>query len=370
MRRTFFIILLTWIFASNIIAANEKVTLQLRWDHQFQFAGYYAAKWQGYYEEEGLDVVIKGAVTPKGILSAIEEVDVGRAQFGIGAADILMAKDKGIQLVVLASIFQHSASAFYTKKETQLYSPTDFLNLKVARKVNDLIDIELQAMLKSEGINPDRVKAYPYQSGMDHLISGEVDVVPAYSIAFPFEAKKKNLQFKTFRPIQYGIDFYGDSLFAQYAFIKKDPKMIKRFVKASLKGWEYALNHREQIAKKITETLPRTAEIDDLFAFNMYQSDGIAELMNFPEIEPGHINPARWEKMHSYLKAIGVLKNPIKIDEFIFNPEKLNRIKSEKVQKILISALVIFFIGILLIFFWVVLLTLFHRQKNKKPRCT
>ncbi|MCC7220458.1 MAG: ABC transporter substrate-binding protein, partial [Candidatus Contendobacter sp.] len=133
----------------DVIAA-EKVSIQLRWDHQFQFAGYYAAQWQGYYADAGFEVEIRSALTPDGtILSATQEVAQGHADFGVGAADILMARDQGIPLVVLASIFQQSAAEFYAKEGTPLQSPVDLLKLRVARIKNDLIDVELQAMLYS-----------------------------------------------------------------------------------------------------------------------------------------------------------------------------------------------------------------------------
>jgi len=212
-------------------SAKDKVVLQLRWDHQFQFAGYYAAKWQGFYDEEGIDITINSAVTPNGILSAVEEVKSRRAHFGIGSGDILIASDKGAPLMIVASIFQHSASGFYTKKETKLDTPSDFLKLKVARRVNDLIDVELQALLISEGIDPAEVKPYPHQIGMDHLITGKVDVVPGYLISFPFESKDIDLEINTFRPIKYGIDFYGDSIFTHSQLVKENPNLVERFKK-------------------------------------------------------------------------------------------------------------------------------------------
>ena len=109
------------------VSAGEPVTLQLRWDHQFQFAGYYAAKWRGYYDEAGFDVEIRSAVTPDGdILKAVDEVAEGRADFGVGAADILIARDRGVPLVVLASIFQHSPAAFFALEGTSFNTPKDY----------------------------------------------------------------------------------------------------------------------------------------------------------------------------------------------------------------------------------------------------
>ena len=126
------LILLMSIFLIGNAVAAEKVSLQLRWDHQFQFAGYYAAQWQGYYANAGFEIEIRSAIKPDGtIISATQEVAKGHADFGVGAADILIARDQGIPLVVLASIFQQSAAAFYAREGTPLQAPVDLLKLRV-----------------------------------------------------------------------------------------------------------------------------------------------------------------------------------------------------------------------------------------------
>jgi len=186
----------------------QKVTIQLRWDNQYQFAGYYAAKWLGYYEKAGFDVDIRSAITSDGkILKAVEEVANGNADFGIGAADILIARDMGSPLVVVASIFQQSAAEFYAREDTTLNTPYDLLNLKVARNVNDLIDVELQAMLLSEGIDINKITSVPHTSNLDNFINRKIDVIPGYRITAPYAFEQKGISFKTLRPISYGIDF-------------------------------------------------------------------------------------------------------------------------------------------------------------------
>ncbi len=346
--------------------AADKVTLQLRWDHQFQFAGYYAAKWQGFYDEVDLDVEIKSAITPKGILSAVEEVGFGRADFGIGAADILIARGENIPLVLVASIFQHSAAGFYTRKETDIDSPADLLKLKVARNVNDLIDIELQALLKAEGIDPELVTPYRHQPGLEHLISGKVDVIPGYSITVPYAAKEKEVLINEYRPIKYGIDFYGDSIFTHKRLVEDNPDLVKRFKDASIRGWEYALNNREELVNKITHDLNRVQTADNLFEFNRYQSQALVKLLHFPEVKTGHINPDRWEKMHQYLKAIGLLKNPINLEEFIFDPEKLIQIRIEKRHRILTWIASILIFTLILSSVWLIVLRRTVKNKTKE----
>ncbi len=97
------------------VHAQDKVVLQLRWDHQFQFAGYYAAKWQGYYDQAGLDVDIRSAFEPDGRFHNVtQEVAERRADFGVAGADILKAQDKGDPLVIVNSVFQQCPVAFYS----------------------------------------------------------------------------------------------------------------------------------------------------------------------------------------------------------------------------------------------------------------
>lgn len=360
-----FIILMQLLATSH---ANEKVTLQLRWDHQFQFSGYYVAKWKGYYDAVGLDVDIKSAVTRDQILSAVKEVAEKRAEFGIGAADILKARDEGIPLVVVASIFQNSASAFYTREGTAVDSPVDFTKLKVARRLNDLIDIEFQAILKAEGIDPSRVRPYPHQPGIDHLISGEVDVVPGYSINIPFTAQNKDFSVRELRPIQYGIDFYGDSLFAHEDLIRKKPEIVNRFKEASIKGWQYALENKEETIDYIVNNLTRVKTVDDLRKFNTFQSNGISKITHYPVIEIGHTNPDRWEKMHNTLKSIGVATGEIDIDNFIYNPEKEAELKAEKLSNIFKYSALAVAVSLVVTCAWIQMLRRTVKAKTKEYR--
>ena len=99
-----FLLLLGMLIASNSYA-KDKIVLQLKWKHQFQFAGFYAALSQGFYAEEGLDVEIR-EVDP--LKSPVNSVLSGDAQFGISDSSLVLARLKGKPLVIMATIFQHS----------------------------------------------------------------------------------------------------------------------------------------------------------------------------------------------------------------------------------------------------------------------
>lgn len=142
--------------------ALEKVRLQLRFDHQFQFAGYYAAQWQGYYRQAGLDVeIIPGIRSNNSMVDVTDIVRRGAAEFGIGAGDILLAIDQGTPLMVVASIFQQSPVELFARREIQLSSPADLTRLKVLAEPNPLVRVEIYAMLHAEGIKPESVHFIP-----------------------------------------------------------------------------------------------------------------------------------------------------------------------------------------------------------------
>ena len=173
-------------------------------------------------------------------------------------------------------------------------------------------------------------------------------------------------QFAGYYTAKYGIDFYGDSLFTDSKTISADPDMVERFKEASIKGWNYALNNIEEIAKHISEDLPRTAGSNNPLKFNIFQSRGIAALMNFPEVELGHINPSRWEKMHGYLKLLGLLEEPLDTNSFIFDYRKLTVAKAEKKQKIFAAIMIIILICFVVFSFLSVFLRRTVRRRTEE----
>jgi ABC-type nitrate/sulfonate/bicarbonate transport system substrate-binding protein len=84
---------------------RERVTLQLKWLHQFQFAGYYAAQAKGFYRDEGLEVTIREGGPDK---PPVATVLSGEAQYSIGDSDLITTRINGQPIVALAAIFQHS----------------------------------------------------------------------------------------------------------------------------------------------------------------------------------------------------------------------------------------------------------------------
>lgn len=349
--------------------AAEKVVLQLRWDHQFQFAGYYAAMWEGYYADAGLDVEIRSAFEPDGTFHSVtREVSEGRAQFGTGAADILVARDKGAQLVVLASIFQRSPVAFYAKAAAGLRSPADLTRLRVAtRGSGGFASVELGAMLRAENIDPDLVRRQPIQGrlGLHDLAEGRADVASGFTISAGWVAKELGLTLTSLRPSTYGVDFYGEALFTNRRVIERDSTLVQRFVAASLKGWEYALVNPESVADRISREFTRVVPIENLLGFNRFQIAPVQDLIQYPLIQLGHTNPGRWRRMHEALRDAGSVETPFDAEDLIFDPDRLQRQWIERIVGIVLAALGI--IAVVAIIAWICLLrrSLAERKRSE-----
>lgn len=352
-------------------ANKQSVVLQLRWEPQFQFAGYYAALWQGYYEEAGLDVTIRSAFDETGnIRQATEEVQAGRADFGVGAVDILFANENGKPLSVVAAIFQRSAVAYYRLEETKVNNVVDLLDRKVARRHLDLLDVELQAMLIAEGIDPVQL---PYTDKkrsftLEDLTSRRYEIVPSYLDSILLEAREAEVAVSVLRPLDYGIDFYGDSVFTTVRLTQEDPEMVEAFRKATLQGWRYALENPLEMATLITESFEHT-RIDQGYAsghagydyfmypsefleYNKFQAQQVMELTYYPVVELGNLHPFRWEETHQALSQLGLITKPLDRNSFIFDYETLEQEKQQQRQQRLLFLLrlgLLLLIGFLLV---------------------
>lgn len=304
-------------------AALTRLRLQLRWDHQYQFAGYYAADWLGYYREEGLQVELLPALSAGDdglkIASAMGELAEGRADFAIGAADALIGIDRGQDLVIASPVFQRSAAVYVAMAETPLETPGDLLKLRIARTPDDLIDIEFKAALREEGLRMEAADWLPHRPGVDVLVRGEAQAIPGYSISLPYVFAAHGLQIRTVSPAQYGISFYGDAIVARGELARRHPRVVEAFVRASLKGWAYALAHPNEIAVRIARELPRLEPIDDLLAYNAFQALGVAKLVDYPFVALGHSNLSRWQKMYDQLLALGIVTTPRLAVDFVYD---------------------------------------------------
>ena len=290
------------------------VTLYLRWLHQFQFAGYYAALEKGYYRNAGLNVTIVEGGPGR---DPVEAVMSGPGNYGASNPGILLERMKGRSLVVLAAIFQHSASALLVRKDSRITSPHDLIGRRVMLQEH-FADAEILAMFLSEGIPFDKIQRQSISFNPQDLIDGKTDAFSAYLSNEPFYLTMKGVAPHLIRPATYGIDFYGDCLFTSEWELKEHPERVKAFRAASLCGWEYAMAHQDEIVELILSKYPSEGKTREHLA---YEAKTMDELLIPNVIEMGHMNPGRWQRIADTYVNLGMAKPGYELAGFMYDPD-------------------------------------------------
>ncbi len=288
----------------------ERVRLQLKWLHQFQFAGFYAALEQGYYREAGLDVEIMEAHSSE---SAIDVVLRSDAEFGVHGSDLVVERARGKPVAALAAIFQHSPMVLLARRDRGIDNLHD---LAYRRLLLGPDAAELEAYLKSEGV-PFKTTQRQQSFDLQALIDGSVDAMPAYSTDEVFLLEKARIPFSQFSPRAAGIDFYGDVLFTTDRELADHPDRVKRFLDATLRGWYYALSHRQEIARLIFDRYSQRHSLEHL----MFEAEQTRRLMTPELVEIGHMNTGRWRHIADTYAELGMMPANFPLDGFLYERE-------------------------------------------------
>lgn len=291
--------------------ALDKVVLQLKWTHAFQFAGYYAAVEKGFYREVGLEVELREAVPG---LDPVEEVLSGRAAYGVGNSSLLLARSAGKPVVALAVVFQHSPVVIMARE----YEATQGVhNLIGKRLMVEPQSDELLAYLDQAGVPLDRVEQLPHSFNPQDLIEGKVDAITAYVTNEPFFLEQAGVPFHLYTPRSVGIDFYGDNLFTTEQVLKQGPERVRAMREASLRGWRYAMAHPEEvidlIMAKYSQRHPR--------AFYQFEARQMVPLLMPELIEIGYMNPGRWRHIADTYANLGLMPGDFSLDGFLYEPD-------------------------------------------------
>lgn len=313
--------------------ALDTITLQLKWTHAFQFAGYYAAKEQGYYREAGLDVRIEEALPG---VEPVKNVLEGKAQFGVGTSALLLERKAGSPVVVLAVIFQHSPYVLISRQFNSIQTIHDLIGKRVM--LEPQAD-ELLAYLMKENIPLASITQIPHSFNPQDLIDGKIDAIAGYITNQPYYLNRSKFRYQIHTPRSAGIDFYGDNLFTTEYEIRNHPERVKAFREASLKGWNYAVKHPEEMADMILARYSQR-HTRDYFLFEAKQTINLIH----PElIEIGHINPGRWQNIADTYADIGMLPGNFSLNGFLYDPNP--RLDLTWLYRLLAATLLLSIIG-------------------------
>ena len=291
--------------------ALDQVSLQLKWKHQFQFSGYYAALEKGFYREAGLDVDVREGGPDVDAMKTVEE---GKADFGVCTTSALLEKPDAPPLVILGVIFQHSPAVILVPHRAGIRAVSEL-------KGHPLMDApgsdDIAAMLKHEGLDYAALTRVTHSGDPRDLLSGEADAMVAYSTNEPYALEKLGTPYLMFAPRAYGLDFYGDNLCTSRWQLVEHPARARAFRAASLKGWEYALAHKEEIVDLIRRKYSMRKSRDALL-FEAARTEPLIQ----PHLTPiGHQSSARWTAIAGAYVDLGMLTEAKLPEGFLYNAD-------------------------------------------------
>jgi len=309
-------LLLTGILQAAPASGNlERVTLQLKWFHQFQFAGYYAAIEKGFYREEGLEVVLRER-NPQ--VDPVNDVLSGNADYGITDTGLILAAQKGAPVVLLAQIYQHSPLVLMTPRKSKLKRASDLIGRRVTTDSSGITDTPILAMLHQEAGSLEAFELQPYSFRNDDLIEGKTDALAGYRSDQPFYFQQKGFPINIIDPRDYGIDFYGDNLFTTHKELEEHPDRVKRMHRATLRGWRYALEHPQEIIDLILSRY-NTQDFDR--SHLSYQASETIRLVDNDITKLGSFWPSRYQRIALTYARLGLAESSQIPPTFFYDPD-------------------------------------------------
>ena len=281
------------------------VTVQLRWTHQAQFAGFYAADQNGYYADEGLAVTfLEGGPFVDRLTPVLE----GEAQFGVASGlELIVARAQGKPVKAIATILRRDPFAFFALADSGITRPEDFVGKTI--QIRERSRPFLRTMMNNVGISPDQY-IENYEADFGDLYTGEIDVAVGFMTAQLIEAEKAGYKINVIYPDDYGVHFYTDVIFTTDEVIEANPELVRRFLQATIKGWVYAIENASQAGELVAHY---KAQVDVLLENEkMFAS---LPLINTGRDHIGWMIPEVWQGMVDTLVEQEVITSSIQAKE-------------------------------------------------------
>ncbi|MBD3669663.1 MAG: ABC transporter substrate-binding protein [Gammaproteobacteria bacterium] len=296
------LIVFIYIFSTQHAITEEiaptHLRLYLKWSHQFQFAGYYAAIEKGYYRDEGLELELVEKQTDLNYEDALLERDF---DFAIMDSSVLLSKHIGDDIKIIAAIFQHSPLVLMSLKSSGIRNIHNLAGKRImfSHEENSIIP----AMLEHSGIKADMYTHLPHSYDYDDLLEGNTDAMAAYITTQPYMMESKDISYYIIDPASYGFDAYGDMLISTHAELEQNTERAEAFLRASIKGWKYALENSDEIIDLIIRKY--RPELDK--GLLQYQARMI-RLAMAPDIVPvGTVETERLQAIANFYSEAGML---------------------------------------------------------------
>jgi len=292
--------------------ALTPVVMQFDWIFNAQFAGFYQAIKQGYYTDAGLKVELRGGVTnEKAVPATINEPTIS---FGSTESNVLLGDAaKGADVRAIGTMFQDSPMGWMYLADGPVQSFADLANVRLGIHSDGRRVVAL--LLEAAGVDISNLETFKASYDPQQIIDGDADALQCYYIdEFVLFEQLVGNRARVFLARDFGYDAYSQVMFTHADTIESNPDLVRAFLEATKKGWQYAFDHPEATVDLIIAKY--NPEID-----REYQIGSLAKIEELMVPEPGALfrpmDPEVWASGQAKLLELGLIEDSVNIDTLL-----------------------------------------------------
>ncbi len=275
------------------------ITLKLNWKHGVDFLGFYVAQSQGYYSEEGLAVTIEPLSDPGETNSVFDRVGAGDLDFSAAGLSLVQAQGRGVPVTAIANFNKFGPGTFFARADSGIVTPADLRGRRVVVK-NETWRALLEQFLAQADLSLADIEPVDGGFDMTPFFEGEVEVWAGFINDEVVRARQKGLDLVTFPLHEYGFRGVALTVYTNRKALADDPDRARRFLRASLRGWAWALENPTKAVDAMLALYPEMAAERD---FYLASFNATIPLIRPPGTRLGAIDCKTW-RAHTLLENI------------------------------------------------------------------
>jgi len=327
------LILALFLVAATLLAAckeekaePEKVIFMPGFKPQanLPFVGAYVAQEKGFFTEQNLEVEIRHVTTPG---ENFQFLAAGEVQFSTGDAAVILerrAGDPPLPIVAIALIGQRGQQSFAVLADSGIQTPKDWVG-KTAGYKGTQPTPDFFAILAANGVDPSQVKTVKVGFDPRILTEGEVDIFPVFTSNEPYILRNTlGAEIRLFDAADYGIPTLGLTYVTTEQFFQEKPQVVERFLKAVLRGIQYAADNPQEAIDIVMQYAPQEDRDHMQFMFQTELEAALTDLTRQNGI--GWMTDQQWQALHDLLVQYQAISHPLEDLSAAYTTQFLERI--------------------------------------------
>lgn len=301
---------------SNSATALDKVRFRLNWVPGAEFSPFYLGKEKGFFTEQGIDVEI---FPGEGSTVSAKLIGNRSAEFGESAADVVvMANSQGLPITSIGILLQEVPGGIIFPTDSGIKKLTDLYGKKLGIQLKSSTEKQWRAVAKLNNIDESKIKEVPADRAIAQLIANKtIDAGVAFYFNDGLKLVAEGIPMSFISFSDSGLKFYADAIITSPELIKENPDLVRRFTKAVVKSWTYAIANQKETLDIFLKLNPNIdAKYSSLklpVVLKMAQSDD-TNANGF-----GHSTQERWDNMQKSLISMGLMKDPVDVSKIFTN---------------------------------------------------